>query len=151
MNTVFHLYERATHVFGEAKRVHDFKALAEDSSIEETEKVKKLGELMNASQMSCHMLYDCSSDQLNELTKMCRDSGAIGSRLTGAGWGGCTVSLVENDKLEDFMTKVTEYYTKTRPMQDTLWVTDDLDRYLFATQPGMGACVLNPENCEWFD
>lgn len=79
------------------------------------------------------MLYDCSSDQLNELTKLARDSGAVGSRLTGAGWGGCTVSLVENDKLESFLTNVTEYYTKQREMGDVLWVTDDLDRYLFAT------------------
>lgn len=38
-NTVFYLYERATHVFGEAKRVHDFKALAEDASVPEAEKV----------------------------------------------------------------------------------------------------------------
>mmetsp|Transcript_15623 Transcript_15623/g.21124 ORF Transcript_15623/g.21124 Transcript_15623/m.21124 type:complete len:102 (+) Transcript_15623:1236-1541(+) len=101
--------------------------------------------------MSCNMLYDCSSEQLNELTKLARDSGAIGSRLTGAGWGGCTVSLVENDKVESFLTKVTEFYTKKRDMGDILWVTDDLDRYLFATQPGMGASVLNPVNCNFYD
>jgi len=59
---------------------------------------------MNASQVSCNILYDCSSEQLNELTKMARESGAVGSRLTGAGWGGCTVSLVENDKLDDFLS-----------------------------------------------
>jgi len=39
LNTVFYLYERAAHVFGEAKRVHDFKALALDASIPEDEKI----------------------------------------------------------------------------------------------------------------
>ena len=52
----------------EAKRVHDFKAVCEDQSLEEAEKVAQLGKLMNESQFSCHLYYDCSSDQLNELT-----------------------------------------------------------------------------------
>ena len=96
-NAAFYVYERAYHVFGEAKRVHDFKETCEAEGMTEEERVNKLGELMNQSQTSCDMLYDCSSKQLNELTKLARDSGALGSRLTGAGWGGCTVSLVKKE------------------------------------------------------
>jgi galactokinase len=40
------------------------------------------------------MYYDNSSKNLNELTKLALESGAYGSKLSGAGWGGCTVSLV---------------------------------------------------------
>ena len=60
-NTAFYVYERAYHVFGEAKRVHDFKETCDLTDIAEEERTKKLGELMNQSQTSCDMLYDCSS------------------------------------------------------------------------------------------
>lgn len=149
-NAAFNLYERAYHVFGEAKRVHDFKAVCDDENMEEEAKVIRLGELMNASHKSCDMLFECSSPELNELTKIARDAGALGSRLTGAGWGGCTVSLVRRSDLATFIPKVMEYYTMDRPMGETLWVTDDLERYLFATNPGQGAVVLDPSYCNFY-
>ena len=93
-NKTFMLYERATHVFSESSRVYQFKAVCEDESITEEDKIVKLGKLMNESHFSCKVLYECSSDQLDELTQLARTSGALGSRLTGAGWGGCCVSLV---------------------------------------------------------
>ena len=92
-----------------------------------------LGDLMNASHQSCDELYDCSSPQLNELTSLCRESGALGSRLTGAGWGGCTVSLVRKEEVPAFVSKVYAYYEKERPLGEKLWITDDLNRYVFGT------------------
>lgn len=76
--------------------------------------MKELGELMNVSHKSCDELFDCSSPELNELTQMARDFGALGSRLTGAGWGGCCVSLVLKSDLENFIQKLMGYYTKER-------------------------------------
>ena len=70
---------------------------------------------MNESHQSCDKLYDCSSEMLNELTDMARKAGALGSRLTGAGWGGCCVSLVRKIELKDFIDKVTKFYTQERP------------------------------------
>jgi hypothetical protein len=59
------------------------------------------------------------------------------------------VSLVKKDILEEFITKVYTYYTKQRPPGDELWITDDLDRYIFASEPGNGACVIDPKDTSW--
>jgi galactokinase len=111
--------------------------------------VVQLGKLMNESHFSCKVLYECSSEQLDELTGLARTSGALGSRLTGAGWGGCCVSLVKKDQLTSFLDKMVTYYTKEREPGYQLWVTDDLDRYLFATQPAKGAFILDPKYSVW--
>jgi galactokinase len=61
-NKTFFLFERASHVFSEASRVYQFKAICDDSSLEEDTKVEKLGKLMNDSHFSCKDLFDCSSE-----------------------------------------------------------------------------------------
>ena len=61
-NKTFFLIERATHVFSEASRVYQFKEICSDDSLEEDDKVNKLGKLMNESHLSCRDLFDCSSD-----------------------------------------------------------------------------------------
>jgi galactokinase len=104
---------------------------------------------MNESHESCDKLYDCSSTLLNELTSLARASGALGSRLTGAGWGGCCVSLVRKTDLKTFIDKVMHFYTKERPQGDELWITDDLNHYIFGTQLGSGALVLDPTVSVW--
>ena len=147
-NASFDLYKRAYHVLTEAKRVHDFKATCE-SDMDEDSKVEKLGKLMNESQFSCKLYYDCSSEQLDEITQLARDSGALGSRLTGAGWGGCSVSLVRKSILKEFIDKMYTYFTRDRGLGNELWITDDLDRYLFATTPAQGASVIDPQFTLW--
>ena len=64
----------------------------------------------------------------------CRDAGSLGSRLTGAGWGGCAVSLVPVKILSEFLSAVKkEYYSA---MDDAI-----LKNSIFATYPGDGAAV----------
>ncbi len=121
------------HVFSEAQRVYDFKSscslLASDGAFE------KLGSLMNQSHESCSKLYDCSCKELDDLTEICRKSGAYGSRLTGAGWGGCAVSLIPQEKLKDFLDNVQKlYYSK--------FDEKTFANVAFATKPSAGICIV---------
>ncbi|KAF9342412.1 galactokinase, partial [Mortierella sp. NVP85] len=73
---IFHLYRRAKHIYSEEKRVVQFrdtceKFMGQQDVVAET-LFSELGALMNASQVSCHELYDCSCDELEELTALAR-------------------------------------------------------------------------------
>ena len=85
------------------------------------------------------MLYDCSSKQLNELTKLARDSGALGSRLTGAGWGGCIVALIPEEKTQSFINAMIQDYYENCPPTRGLRPNS----YIFPTIPGQGAAIYN--------
>ncbi|KAJ3806723.1 ribosomal protein S5 domain 2-type protein [Lentinula aff. lateritia] len=136
--TQFQLYKRAKHVFSEASRVLQFRqiCLAAESSPSPSDVIKDLGKLMNESQTSCDELFQCSCPELNELTNIAKDAGAIGSRLTGAGWGGCTVSLVAEGDVDAFIKKVSATYGPYKGLQD-----EALSEVIFATKPSSGACV----------
>ena len=64
-----------------------------------------------------------------------RSSGSLGSRLTGAGWGGCAVSMVPSAEVEPFLEKVKQGYYIPKGLQGKV------DQALFATKPGSGAAV----------
>ena len=84
----FNLKSRAIHVLSEAKRVYQFREVCSGKppSTGPSNFLKDIGKLMNASQDSCELNYECSCPELDELTALARSSGAYGSRLTGAGW-----------------------------------------------------------------
>ncbi|KAI2648242.1 N-acetylgalactosamine kinase [Labeo rohita] len=105
--TDFKLYQRAKHVYGEAARVLQFKAVCDSSP---ANAIAQLGDLMNRSHESCRDLYECSCPELDQLVDICLQAGAVGSRLTGAGWGGCTVSMVPGDRIDSFLQTVRERY-----------------------------------------
>lgn len=114
----FMLRQRALHVFSEAARVHKFKALLASPPSESGSEalLKGLGDLMNQTQNSCRDVFECSCPEIDELCSLARAAGSYGSRLTGAGWGGCSVHLVPKDKVET-VKKAWEinYYRKKWP------------------------------------
>ncbi|KAF7432768.1 galactokinase [Pleurotus ostreatus] len=143
--TYFQLYKRAKHVFSEALRVLQFRQTCLDVSgevgeEEPVEVLQRLGELMNESQASCTELYECSCLEIDNLTKLARQAGALGSRVTGAGWGGCTVSLVPEAIVDSFIAKVKETYGPYKDLEG-----DRLGEVIFATTPSSGACVYKFE------
>ncbi|MDQ0148239.1 galactokinase [Eubacterium multiforme] len=69
------------------------------------------GELMNASHISLRDDYEVTGTELDTLVELAwNEDGVLGSRMTGAGFGGCTVSLVKKDKVEDFIENVGKGY-----------------------------------------
>ncbi|EAQ88396.1 hypothetical protein CHGG_05015 [Chaetomium globosum CBS 148.51] len=97
----FKLAQRAQHVFGEALRVVQFLALLESGTTNNNSPDigTQLGVLLNATQDSCRDTYECSCTEIDTLCALARAAGAYGSRLTGAGWGGCSVHLVPADRV----------------------------------------------------
>jgi len=98
-NETLELYIRALYIFSEGQRPIDFNQICKDSSLDDETKSKRLGEILIEGQRSSNEEYDCSSPELEELCALAIESGAVGSKFSGAGWGGCSVSLVHKDKL----------------------------------------------------
>lgn len=97
---------RAKHAVYENKRVLDsLKALEHND-------IKKFGELMNQSHISLRDDYEVTGKELDAIVSAAwEEEGTIGARMTGAGFGGCAVALVENDKIDDFIKNVGAKYT----------------------------------------
>jgi len=102
------LLQRARHVLTEADRV----ARAEPALAGGDWAV--FGALMDASHASCRDDYEVSCAELEELVTAAKAAGAVGSRLTGAGFGGCTVNLVEDGNVPLFRMSVEREYYRNR-------------------------------------
>lgn len=73
--------------------------------------IKLFGELMNASHVSLRDDYQVSCDEIDVLVEEAwKVPGVIGSRITGGGFGGCTVSIVKDEAVEEFKQKVGAAY-----------------------------------------
>ena len=128
----FKLYHRFFHVWNEWHRV--------DESVDalKTANIQRLGMLMNASHFSCRDYHEISCPELDRLTEIARTKGALGSRLTGAGFGGCTVSLVKPAALDDFIEGILSSYYKEYLHLDEA----EARKQIFIVQPSDGARVL---------
>ena len=100
------LFRRARHVIREQERV----VQAVDGL--RGGNANRFGELLNASHESLAKDYEVSCPELDELTSWLRSRpGVLGSRLTGAGFGGCTISLVQKRVAEEILSDLkSEFY-----------------------------------------
>lgn len=102
-------HKRARHVVGEVQRTTDaVKALKAGD-------IAAFGKLMNASHVSLRDDYEVTGLQLDTMAEEAwKIDGVIGSRMTGGGFGGCTVSLVKDEAIDTFIQQVgTNYEAKT--------------------------------------
>ncbi len=98
--------------------------------------VRTFGELMNEGQRSARDDFEISCPELNQLTEAARDAGALGARLTGAGFGGCTVNLVRTAEMEAFCGRMRDSFYAQMTHQP-----DDGAERIFVSAPGIGAAV----------
>jgi len=82
------LRSRAVHVVSETARTRFAAQLLRQG------KLKQFGKLLYESHESCRRLYECSSPELDTVVAAAKRAGALGARLTGAGWGGAAIVLV---------------------------------------------------------
>ncbi len=119
--------KRCRYVIEENARVLDAVSVLKQrnrSTSEQTDEAfGQLGRLMNASHNGLRDDYEVSCKELDLLTDVARStSGVIGSRMTGAGFGGCTVSLVHQDTLEIFQSRVTTEYHKQTGIKPEIYL-----------------------------
>lgn len=138
------LYDRARHVLSEALRVLQCLRLMTRAPVGDTQRfLTTFGALMNQSQASCRDSCDCSCDETEQLCQIALRSGAYGSRLTGAGWGGCTISLCHGEQsvqaVKDAFRE--HYYSKRFPRLSQR----ELDAAVIVSKPEQGSALY--EHC----
>lgn len=131
----FKLEKRIKHIITEWERVENsVKTLKEGN-------IKKFGQLMNESHESCKNNYEISCTELDTLVDIERKNGAIGARLTGAGFGGSTVCLVPKETTETFIHNVINEYYKDYLKNRTTEIKD-FSEFIFKTKATQGTCLI---------
>ncbi len=103
------LKKRARHVISENARVKQSMEALKNNDL------KKFGTLLTASHLSLQNDYEVSGFELDTIvSESLKIESCIGARMTGAGFGGCAIALVESSSVEEFKEKVSAvYYNKT--------------------------------------
>ena len=87
--------------------------------------IESFGQLMCDSHISLRDDYEVTGFELDTLVEAAlSQTGVIGSRMTGAGFGGCTVSIVKNDKIEEFIQEVGKRYNEKTGLTADFYVAN---------------------------
>ena len=110
---------RATHVVSECQRTIDAVAALKAGDL------TKFGQLMNASHVSLRDNYEVTGLHLDTLAEEAwKIDGVIGSRMTGGGFGGCTVSLVRDEAIPTFIEKVGAAYLEKTGIKADFYIAE---------------------------
>jgi galactokinase len=118
---------RASHAVSENARV-----LASVEALKNRD-LAAFGRLLNESHFSLRDLYEVTGFELDTMTELARgQEGCIGSRMTGAGFGGCTISIVKEECVAEFTEKVGAAYKEKTGLAADFYIS----------KAGKGACEL---------
>jgi galactokinase len=109
--------KRCTHVIHENERtLHAAEALADGN-------LRKVGKLMRESHDSLRDLYEVSCRELDVMVESAGGlPGYIGGRMTGGGFGGCTVNLVSEESAQDFANQIASRYRKATGIEPQIYL-----------------------------
>ena len=126
------LWRRCHHVVHENARVTATAAALKEG------KLAAVGALMAESHASLRDDYEVSCEELDTMVALATaQAGCVGARMTGGGFGGCTVNLVTDDAVAGFCERVSDQYRRATGIQPSI----------FATRPSQGIQVLAPDEC----
>jgi galactokinase len=109
--------KRARHVVEEVERSRQAVALLASGSLDQ------FGQLMNACHVSLRDLYEVSCPELDVMVRIAQPlPGCYGARLTGAGFGGCTVNLVAEDQAEAFAKALAAGYESETGLHPEIYI-----------------------------
>jgi galactokinase len=113
------IYRRCRHVVTENQRVHQMAAALEQGNL------RAVGPLMAESHRSLRDDYEVSCPELDLMVELAGEvPGVHGSRMTGAGFGGCTVNLVAADAVEEFSRHIIAGYEARAGRRPEIYVTE---------------------------
>ena len=111
-------FRRCRHVITENDRVEDAKATIEGADL------ARFGELMYLSHDSLDRDYEVTCGELNIMVNLARElEGVYGARMTGGGFGGCTINLVESKMVPEFQATVAREYEKLTGLSPQIFVS----------------------------
>lgn len=112
-------HRRARHVVGEVQRTKDAVEALQQGNIE------LFGKLMTQSHISLRDDYEVTGLQLDSLAEAAwKVDGVLGSRMTGGGFGGCTVSLVRDEAIPTFIEQVGAEYTEKTGLKADFYIAE---------------------------
>src|SRR5690554_245683 len=114
--------KRARHVISEIARTEEAVRQLKNGNLE------RFGELMNASHDSLRDDYEVTGPELDTMVEEARKiDGVIGSRMTGGGFGGCTVSIVKDEAIDNFKEQVGKNYEEKTGLKAEIYVAEISD------------------------